>query len=120
DNVDAIANGDFGGTPGTGYQDFCRRRLDKSLSPNDVTHNAVFSLIWDTPLGRGRRWLQKGVASQIFGGWQLSALGKLQSGPAYGVSTQQNTCECFSSGPQRADLLRNPELPASQRSTERW
>jgi hypothetical protein len=120
DNVDSIANGDFGGTPGVGYQDFYNRRLDKALSPNDITHNVTFSTVWDVPFGPGRRWLTHGVASQVIGGWQLSALGSLHSGSPYGVVTQTNTCECFSTGPQRANILRDPALPPDQRSPERW
>ncbi|MGH9657521.1 MAG: carboxypeptidase regulatory-like domain-containing protein [Bryobacteraceae bacterium] len=120
DNVDHIAAGDFGGTPGAGYQDFYNRRLDKALSPNDIRHNARFNAIWDLPLGSGRRWLRSGAASQILGGWQLSALGTLFTGPPYGVVTQSNTCECSSTGAQRADILRNPDLPSGQRTAERW
>jgi hypothetical protein len=120
DNVDAIANGDLGGTPGAGYQDYYNRRLDKALSPNDVTHNTRFSVIWDLPAGVGRRWLKSGVAAQILGGWQISALGTHLTGGPYGVVTQSNTCECSSTGPQRADLLRTPDLPADERSVARW
>jgi hypothetical protein len=120
DNVDHIANGDFGGTPGSGYQDFYNRRLDKALSPNDIRHLTHFNAIWDLPAGPGRRFLQRGALSQIIGGWQLSVLGTLNSGAPYGVTTQQNTCECFSSGPQRANLLKDPALPESQRSPQRW
>jgi len=111
DNVDHIANGDFGGTPGTGYQDFYNRRLDKALSANDVKHLVHFNTIWDIP------WMGK---NSILGGWQLSVLGTLQSGPPYGVVTQQNTCECSSAGPQRANILRDPAVAKSERSVGRW
>jgi len=120
DNVDHIASGDFGGTPGAGYQDFYNRRLDKALSPNDVTHLVHYNAIWDLPAGKGRRFWASGPLSQILGGWQLSALGTINSGPPYGVTTQQNTCECFSTGPQRADILRDPTLDGGARSAARW
>ena len=120
DNVDAIANGDFRGTPGVGYQDFYNRHLDKSLSPLDITHNLTFNTIWDLPAGPGMRYLNSGPLSQIIGGWQLSVLGTLFTGPVYGVVTQQNTCECASAGPQRPNLLRDPDLSAGQRAVQRW
>ena len=44
----------------------------------------------------------------------------IHSGPVYGVTTQTNTCQCFSSGAQRPNLLRNPALPSDQRSVQRW
>jgi len=118
DNVDALA--DFNGTPGTGYQDYYNRRLDKSISGLDITHIATFNAIYDLPVGKGRAVLQSGPLSYILGGWQLSVLGTLASGPAYGVTTQQNTCECFSAGPQRANILRDPAIPSSDRNPQRW
>ncbi|MEZ5361095.1 MAG: hypothetical protein R2748_01835 [Bryobacterales bacterium] len=36
------------------------------------------------------------------------------------MTTQQNSCECGSTGPQRADILRDPTLEKSQRTVERW
>jgi hypothetical protein len=121
DNVDSVVGtGDFGGTPGVGFQDLYNRGLDKSLSPFDITHNVRFNAIWDLPFGLGRTWLQRGPLSQIAGGWQISLLGSLFSGPVYGVSTQVNTCECASAGPQRANILRDPALPSGQRTLARW
>lgn len=120
DNVDAIASGDFGGTPGSGYQDYYNRRLDKALSPNDITHNARFNVIWDLPFGIKRRWLNSGPAAHVIGGWQISAMGTLLTGAPFGVVTQSNTCECASTGGQRADILRDPALPSDQRSPARW
>ena len=118
DNVDALS--DFGGTPGAGYQDYYNRGLDKAVSPLDITHNATFNVIYDLPFGPGRNWLTSGAASQIVGGWQLSFLTSLLSGPVYGVTTQQNTTEASSAGPQRANILREPTLPSAQRGPEKW
>jgi hypothetical protein len=44
----------------------------------------------------------------------------LQSGPPMTVTTQTNTTFAYSSGPQRADILRNPNLPAGTKSVSRW
>ncbi len=118
DNVDGLT--DFGGTPGSGYQDYYNRRLDKAISPLDIAQNVSFNVVYDLPWGPGRRWLTSGAAGQILGGWQLSALATLLSGPVYGVTTQQNTTEASSAGPQRANILRDPALPADQRTPERW
>jgi hypothetical protein len=108
DNVDALS--DFNGTPGAGYQDFYNRGLDKSLSGLDIKHLATFNAVYDLPF----------LKKTLLGGWQLSVLGTLAGGPVYGVTTQQNTCECFSAGPQRVNLLRDPALPAGERTVQRW
>ncbi len=118
DNVDPIV--DFGGTPGVGYSDFYNRGLDKAISPNDIKHLLSFNAIYDLPWGPHRRWLQSGLVSKFLGGWQLSSLGVVRGGPVYGVSTQTNTCNCFSAGPQRPDLLRDPALQSSERDINRW
>ena len=103
-----------------GFQDQYNRQLDKSLSGNDRTHNTSFSLIWDTPLGKGRKWINKGPLSQIIGGWQLSVLGMWQSGPRLGIATSVNNCNCFSAGAQRPNILGDPTLPDDQRTRLRW
>ena len=43
-----------------------------------------------------------------------------QSGPPFSILTQTNTTNAFSAGPQRVDLVRNPNLPRAQRSVARW
>jgi len=44
----------------------------------------------------------------------------MQSGGALTAVTQTNTTNVFSAGAQRANLLRNPNLPNSQKSLTRW
>ena len=40
--------------------------------------------------------------------------------PPFTVRTASNTTQAFSAGPLRADVLRDPNLPASERSLKRW
>ena len=116
DNVNALT--DLGGEPN--YQDFYNRKLDKSISSLDVKHNFSASAVYDLPWGPGRRWLSRGLLGNAIGGWEISTLTTIRSGPAYGVTTQTNTCQCFSAGPQRANILRDPALPADKRTVQQW
>jgi hypothetical protein len=52
--------------------------------PNDsvMPHRFVFTSIYELPFGRGRSMLTEGIASRLFGGWQLSGVYQKQSGPA--------------------------------------
>ena len=43
-----------------------------------------------------------------------------QTAPPITVRTATNSTQAFSAGPLRADVLRNPNLPSSQRSLVRW
>jgi hypothetical protein len=36
--------------------------------------------LYELPFGKGRRWLTRGIASQIMGGWRLSAVQTYVSG----------------------------------------
>lgn len=86
----------------TTARDHYNRRLEKSISDLDRTHNLKFSYIFEIPIGRGRRWMNRGgVADAIFGGWRLSGIHFYSSGPPIGF-TNANTFNAFSS---RANAL---------------
>jgi hypothetical protein len=42
------------------------------------------------------------------------------SGAPFTIVTSSNATNAFSAGPQRPNLLRDPELPSSQRTVARW
>jgi hypothetical protein len=46
----------------------------------DRTHNYASTVIYDLPIGPGRRWLTDGLAGKVLGGWQISTLFVAQSG----------------------------------------
>lgn len=54
---------------------------NKSLSPDDITHQFSLLGVYDLPFGPGKHWLGKsGVLGNIVGGWTLSSSVKLTSG----------------------------------------
>ncbi len=118
--IDDVANGfENGAIPG-GIQNFYDRSLEKALSGNDVRHRFVASSVYELPWGRGRRWMNRGVASTLIGGWNLGGILTLQAGSPVGAITQTNTLNAFNPGAQRANVLRPADLPASERRVERW
>jgi hypothetical protein len=108
------------GAVGGGIQNLYNRRAEKSLSGNDVRNRLVWSSVYELPIGRGKRWVNQGVQSMVLGGWNLGTILLLQAGSPYGLITQVNSTNAFTPGSQRVSLLRNPELPESQRRVERW
>lgn len=68
--------------PVSGIQDPTNLRMERSLDPQDVSKRAVFSSVWDLPIGRGRRfgntWAKP--ADILIGGWQLNGIASFQSG----------------------------------------
>ena len=65
------------------------KQLNRGPASYDRTHNLQSYLVYDLPFGKGQRWAKEGLASKIFGGFQVSGVMSIMSGiPFYVV---QNT-----------------------------
>jgi hypothetical protein len=100
------------------YSNYYNRRADYGYSANDVPNRFVFHAVYELPFGRGKRWLAKGPAAAIVGGWSLSDVFTWQSGAPVTVVDQTNSCLCNSSGSQRPNVSGNPNL--SDRTVRMW
>jgi carboxypeptidase family protein len=97
------------------YMDAYRRSLDWAASGSDVPHHLVFTLLYEVRPATANRWV-----GALLGGWRLGLIEMMQSGPPFTVIASANTTNAFPAGPLRPDLLRDPALPASQRTIARW
>jgi len=78
---------DNDGGPRIGY--LPEKQRNRGPATYDRTHNLQSYLVYDLPFGKGQRWAKEGLASKIFGGYQVSGLMSIMSGlPFYVV---QNT-----------------------------
>jgi hypothetical protein len=94
---------------------------ERGLSSFNQNHRAVTSVLYDLPVGKGRRFLnQGGVAGSILGGWELGSIFTLQSGfPATVIDgkDQSNT----GIGYDRPNATgQNAVLPRDVRNPQRW
>ncbi|HEX8139111.1 MAG TPA: TonB-dependent receptor [Pyrinomonadaceae bacterium] len=80
----------YGGTPINAPPNPYERL--RTVSPNNPTHVLVFNYILELPFGRGKRFLNGGgITNVLFGGWQVGAIHRYQSGvPLVVVSTNNN------------------------------
>ncbi|PYU91629.1 MAG: hypothetical protein DMG25_14215 [Acidobacteria bacterium] len=80
----------FGGGVGNGNaQDDNNLGLDRGRAVNDARQRLVFSYIWELPVGKGKRYLDRGGAlNQVLGGWQVSGITQFQSGFPLTVGSQ--------------------------------
>ncbi len=79
----------------TTAQDQYNRRLEKSISDLDRTHNFKLSYIWELPVGKGRKFLsQGGPLSAVLGGWRFTATHFYNSGAPLQL-TNSNTWNTF-------------------------
>jgi hypothetical protein len=54
---------------------------EKSLSYQDIPHTFVVSYIYELPVGKGKKFLNKGgVVDKVLGGWQVGGVQRYQSG----------------------------------------
>jgi hypothetical protein len=97
-----------------GYTHIALRKLDKSLSGNDIRHRFITSFVYDVPVGRGRTVnIHNRTLDLIAGGWGLGAIVEFRSGAPFGVIEQTDRTNTFSHS-QRPNLLRDPMLPADR------
>jgi hypothetical protein len=93
----ADARGDLGGP-----QNPLCFKCEKGTSSFDVRHLFTSAVVYDLPVGKGRRFLDKGGASdKVFGGWQVNFITIWESGLPYSVVLA-------SDGTLRPELIGDP------------
>jgi hypothetical protein len=87
-------------------------RQEKSLSANDVAHRFIATGDYQLPIGRGRMFgkSMNRVLDGFVGGWEISGIFTLQSGPPLQVNQSGGT---LWNGVQRPNLLRDPATSGS-------
>src|SRR5262249_38076586 len=111
---DVAASSELGGQQGNGYTHIALRRLDKSLSGNDIRQRYVGSVVYELPFGRGKHWgIENPALNQVAGGWGLGLIAEVRDGAPYGAIEQTNVTNTFSAA-QRPNMLRNPELSSGR------
>ena len=100
--------------------DSFNRRLERDYSNGDIPHAFVASAVWNLPFGADRQSHPAGVVGALVNDWTLSGVLTVQSGVplAIGQITNNNAFAGF--GTQRPNLIGDPELPAPERSVNRW
>lgn len=95
---------------------------ERALSSFDVRHRFVGSTTYELPIGRGRRFLDRGgVADVVLGGWQVSSILTLQTGFPLTIMTgrdQANTGGGF----DRPNIVAGQDVNLSrdERNANRW
>jgi hypothetical protein len=104
-------------------QDAYNLAAERGPAEFDVRHRFVASYVWELPFGHGRRFggQWNSATNFVLGGWQLTGIHVLQSGLALTATLGGNSVLNLG-GERRArpNLVGDPELPASQRTIQRW
>jgi hypothetical protein len=89
-----LADGDISAGGGDSGQDYYNRRLEKGIADYDVPQLLSIAYTYELPFGKGKQFLNSGVASQVLGGWQLTGIQQYQSGMPVQL-TVNNTLPIF-------------------------
>lgn len=100
---------------GTLVQDQNNYAAEKGLANFDQRHRFNVSYVWDLPWLRSR----KDAVGFIAGGWQLSGIVSVASGQPFIIQDGSDP-NVDGVASDRPNLIRNPNLPASQRTLAKW
>lgn len=102
-------------------QDVRDLRAERGLSSFHHAHRFVASGIYELPFGKGKQFLNRpGVASAILGGWRLTAIATMESGAPFTVNDQTDRANIGQGPAQRPVCLRDPNLPPSEQTVDRF
>lgn len=95
-------------------------RADYGLSNFNYTHRLTDSMIYQLPFGRGRRFLSNAgtIADEALGGWEMTSILTLQSGPPFSVFLATPTANTGNF--TRPDRHCNGNLSSGQQSIHEW
>lgn len=81
----------------------------RALASIDRTHRIAISALYDLPIGRGKALFGEagGLADKLISGWQLNAIGEIQSGTPTSV-------------PNGILLQPTAKLPEGEQTLDRW
>jgi len=112
---DVSSDKGFAGDIAAAIQNSNNRRLDRSLSPQDISDRLVVSHVYELPFKP-----QGGFARHLFGGWQLSGITSLQTGRPLIITNQTNNTASLGGGSRPNSTGQSARLDSGARSLDRW
>jgi hypothetical protein len=98
----------------TGVEPVTNRNLAKGRAGYDMRHRFVTSATYELPVGKGRRFLNRGgVFNAIFGGFDLSWIQTVATGNPFGFTFANSPYNYYPTniGARVPNLVRQPTMP---------
>ena len=95
-------------------------RAERGLSDFDVRHRVVFSPVVELPFGKGKAYLNEGIKSAVFGGFQVSGIFSFQTGRPFTVQSASTNTSGLYGNNDRPSVTGKPNAsydPSAQRNT---
>ncbi|HEY3129271.1 MAG TPA: TonB-dependent receptor [Acidobacteriota bacterium] len=102
-----------------GVQNIFDLRANRAVADYDIPHRVAVSYVYDLPFGKGKPLMANAhpVLNGLLGNWQTTGIFVASSGVPGTVVVNKNSPV---GGPIRPDVIRDPNLPDSQRTPDRW
>jgi len=102
-------------------RDYYNNRVDRSISAHDLPQNFVNALVYELPVGKGRKYMAEmhPVANAVLGGWQVSTVVRFGSGLPLGF-TAPNTLANYGFQIQRPNVADLSTAAISNPSPDGW
>jgi hypothetical protein len=117
-------------TRGSAPEDAFNRSRERSVAQDIPTHRVNVNWVYQLPFGKGRKFSSShGLLNRVAGNWEISNIYSLYSGqfltPSWSGPDPTGTAFTTSATAipvvtLRPDILRDANLPADQRSVNRW
>ena len=111
------------GIPGdpTGISRNVPIRANRGLGEANIPSRLALTAGYELPFGAGKKHLNDGgAAGKIFGGWNIQGIFALQSGPYITPIIPTDILDVGSTASLRPNVIRDPNLPSSQRTPEKY
>lgn len=95
-------------------------RCEWGSMPEDRRHIAVFNHVWELPFGKGRRFVTAGPAAWVLGGWSVNGIWSAATGEHFTATLAAAVSNSAGGGGDRPNRIADGNLPASQRTIDRW
>ena len=98
------------------------RACDRSSTNIDVRHVLTTNAIYELPFGTGKQFLTSGMASQIFGGWELAGIATARTGLPVNITVSRKAAALLdgNTSGQRPNLVPGVPIYAANQTINNW
>jgi hypothetical protein len=110
-----------GGTAQQSLNDWNQDQENRGRSTFDVRHRYVASLLYELPVGRGKRFLNgRSGVGHVVGGWQINAITTVSSGLPFTIYSGVDTANSGVASLVHPDAIRGVDPKPAQQVADRW
>jgi len=118
-----IGDASIGSGEGVTFQNMGCRACDRSSTTYDVRQSLIVNGVYQLPFGYGKQYLNgKDLASQIFGGWELSGVAAARTGLPVNIAVTRSASAMLdgNTSSQRPNLVGGVPIYAANQNMNNW